>query len=44
VHKKLLHKKNDSTTVRLSNVERNPSLPMDQFKLSLDSSVKIIKG
>ena len=44
VQTKMVEKNNDSTTVRLSNVERNPSLPMDQFKLSLDSSVKIIKG
>ena len=41
---KMVEKNDDSTTVRLSNVERNPSLPMDQFKLNLDSSVKIIKG
>ena len=41
---KMVEKNGDSTTVRLSNVERNPSIPMDQFKLNLDSSVKIIKG
>jgi len=41
---KMVEKNGDATTVRLSNVERNTSIPMDQFKLNLDSSVKIIKG
>ena len=44
VQTKMVEKNDDSTTVRLTNVERNPSIPMDQFKLSLDSNVKIIKG
>lgn len=44
VQTKMVEKNDDSTTVRLSNVERNPSLPMDQFKLNLGSGVKIIKG
>ncbi len=41
---KMVEKNGDATTVRLSDVQRNPSIPMDQFKLNLDSSVKIIKG
>lgn len=41
---KMVEKNDDSTTVRLSNVERNTSIPMDQFKLNLGSNVKIIKG
>src|SRR5262249_15922108 len=44
VQTKMVEKNDDSTTVRLTNVEGNPSIPMDQFKLSLDSNVKIIKG
>lgn len=44
VQTKMVAKNDDSTTVRLTNVERNPSIPMDQFKLNLDSSVKVIKG
>ena len=44
VQTKMVEKNDDSTTVRLTNVERNGTIPMDQFKLSLDSSVKIIKG
>ena len=44
VQTKMVEKNDDSTTVRLTNVERNPSIPMDQFKLNLGSGVKIIKG
>jgi outer membrane lipoprotein-sorting protein len=44
VQTKMVEKNDDATTVRLTNVERNPSLPMDQFKLNLGSGVKIIKG
>jgi hypothetical protein len=28
----------------LTNVERNASISMDQFKLNLNSTVKIVKG
>ena len=44
VQTKMVEKNDDSTTVRLTNVERNPSIPMDQFKLNLGAGVKIIKG
>jgi outer membrane lipoprotein-sorting protein len=44
VQTKMVEKNDDSTTVRLTNVERNASIPMDQFKLNLASNVKIIKG
>jgi outer membrane lipoprotein-sorting protein len=44
VQTKMVEKNDDSTTVRLTNVERNASISMDQFKLNLDSSIKIIKG
>ena len=44
VQTKMVAKNDDSTTVRLTNVERNPSIPMDQFKLNLGSDVKVIKG
>jgi outer membrane lipoprotein-sorting protein len=30
--------------VRLTNVERNPSISSDQFKIDLPANVKIIKG
>lgn len=41
---KMVEKNGDATTVHLSDVARNTPIPMDQFKLNLDSSVKIIKG
>jgi outer membrane lipoprotein-sorting protein len=44
VQTKMVEKNDDSTTVRLTNIERNASIPMDQFKLNLDSGTKIIKG
>jgi len=44
VQTKMVEKNDDSTTVRLTNVERNASIPMDQFKIDLDSKVKIVKG
>jgi outer membrane lipoprotein-sorting protein len=44
VQTKMVEKNDDSTTVRLTNVERNQSIPMDQFKLKLDSNVKRVKG
>lgn len=44
VQTKMVEKNDDSTTVRLTNMERNGSIPMDQFKLDLASNVKIIKG
>ena len=44
VQTKMVEKNDDSTTVRLTNVERNPSIPSDQFKIDLPSNVKIIKG
>ena len=44
VQTKMVEKNDDSTTVRLTNLERNQSIPMDQFKLKLDSNVKRIKG
>ncbi len=44
VQTKMVEKNDDWTTVRLTNVERNPSIPMDQFKLNLAAGVKIIKG
>jgi outer membrane lipoprotein-sorting protein len=44
VQTKMVEKNDDSTTVRLTNVEKNASISTDQFKLSLNSNVKIIKG
>lgn len=44
VQTKMVEKNDDSTTVRLTNVEKNQTIPMDQFTLKLDSKVKRVKG
>lgn len=44
VQTKMVEKNGDATTMRLTNVEKNASIPMDQFKQNLGSDVKIIKG
>jgi outer membrane lipoprotein-sorting protein len=44
VQTKVVEKNDDATTVRLTNVERNAGISLDQFKLQLDGSVKIVKG
>ena len=44
VQTKMVEKNDDSTTVRLTNVEKNQTIPMDQFTLKLDSNVKKVKG
>jgi outer membrane lipoprotein-sorting protein len=44
VQTKVVEKNDDATTVRLMNVERNAGISLDQFKLQLDGSVKIVKG
>ncbi len=44
VQTKMVERNDDSTTVRLSNVERNQQISNDQFKQNLGSEVKRIKG
>ena len=44
VQTKMVEKNDDSTTVRLMNVEKNQNIPLDQFKLKLDGNVKHVKG
>ncbi|HYX27530.1 MAG TPA: outer-membrane lipoprotein carrier protein LolA, partial [Pyrinomonadaceae bacterium] len=44
VQTKMVEKNDDSTTVRLSNVERNQNISSDQFKQNLGSNVKHVKG
>ncbi len=44
VQTKMVEKNDDSTTVRLTNVEKNHDIPLDQFKLKLDGNVKHVKG
>jgi outer membrane lipoprotein-sorting protein len=44
VQTKMVEKNGDSTTMRLSNINKNAEIPPSTFKLDLDSSVKRIKG
>jgi outer membrane lipoprotein-sorting protein len=44
VQTKMVEKNGDSTTMRLSNINKNSDIPPSTFKLDLDSSVKRIKG
>lgn len=44
VQTKMVEKNDDSTTMRLSNVEKNGNIDKSIFELKLDSSVKRIKG
>ena len=44
VQTKMVEKNDDSTTVRLTNVEKNQPISPEQFKLKLDSNVKRVKG
>jgi outer membrane lipoprotein-sorting protein len=44
VQTKIVEKNDDTTTMRLSGMERNLKISSDEFNLKLDSSVKIVKG
>src|SRR5882672_311333 len=44
VQTKIVEKNDDATTMRLSGMERNLKISSDEFKVDLDSSVKIVKG
>lgn len=44
VQTKVVEKNNDSTTVRLMNVEKNAQVSKDDFKLDLGSDVKKLRG
>ena len=44
VQTKMVEKNDDSTTLRLSNVEKNQAIPPGEFKLKLDANVKHVKG
>jgi outer membrane lipoprotein-sorting protein len=44
VQTKMVEKNDDATTVRLTNLAKNQTIPLDQFKQNLDSSVKRVKG
>jgi outer membrane lipoprotein-sorting protein len=44
VQTKIVEKNDDTTTMRLSGVERNLKVNSDEFNVPLDSSIKIVKG
>jgi outer membrane lipoprotein-sorting protein len=44
VQTKVVEKNDDATTVRLTDMQRNAGISLDQFKLQLDANVKIVKG
>jgi outer membrane lipoprotein-sorting protein len=44
VQTKIVEKNDDATTMRLSGLERNLKISGDEFKVTLDSNVKIVKG
>jgi outer membrane lipoprotein-sorting protein len=44
VQTKVIEKNDDSTTIRLLNIERNAGISTDQFKIDLGKNVRIIQG
>jgi len=42
VQTKVIDKNDDSTSVRLTNLQRNGGIPLEEFFLKLDSNVKIV--
>ena len=44
VQTKIVEKNDDATTLRLTGLEKNQSISPDEFKVNLDSDVKIVKG
>ena len=44
IQTRVTEKNGDATTVRLTNIQRNPNIPMDTFNVSLPAGTKIVKG
>lgn len=44
VQSKVVEKNDDATTIRLENPEKNVRISTEEFKIKLDSSVKIVRG
>jgi outer membrane lipoprotein-sorting protein len=44
VQTKIVEKNDDATTLRLTDLEKNRRISPDEFKINLDSEVKIVKG
>ena len=44
IQTRVTEKNGDATTVRLSNIQRNPNIPMENFNLTPPPGTKIVKG
>lgn len=44
IQTRVVEKNNDSTTVRLTGIQRNPNIPMNTFEVPLPEGTKIVKG
>jgi outer membrane lipoprotein-sorting protein len=44
VQTKIVEKNDDSTTMRLTNLEKNQKINQSDFDVKLDSNVKIVKS
>ena len=44
IQSKIIDKNDDATTIRLTNVEKNASISMDQIKLQYPKGVKVVKS
>jgi outer membrane lipoprotein-sorting protein len=44
IQTRVTEKNGDATTVRLSNIQRNPNIPMENFILTPPAGTKIVKG
>ena len=44
IQTRVTEKNGDATTVRLTNIQRNPNIPMDTFEFTPPAGTKIVKG
>jgi outer membrane lipoprotein-sorting protein len=44
IQTRVTEKNGDATTVRLTNIQRNPNIPMDVFNPSIPEGTKVVKG
>lgn len=44
IQTRVTEKNGDATTVRLTNIERNPNIPLDNFNFTPPAGTKIVKG
>lgn len=44
IQTRVTEKNGDATTVRLTNIQRNPNIPMDVFDIPVPAGTKVVKG